>query len=712
MAVAKTPTVLQMEATECGAASLCMITAFYGLHIPLEQMRIETGVSRDGSKASNILKAARKFNFEAKGYKRSFEGLLQTEGPCIIHWNFNHFVVYEGTRGKFAYINDPAMGKRKLTLQELDESYTGIVLTFTPTENFQKVSLKKSFIDLLKKRLAGEKKSLLSLIAVGLLLILPGALIPAFSAFFVDQVLAVQNNQWLHFLLGAMFCTLIFSSILNYYRKKILIRLRNKKSLLSTYSFINHLFRLPMGFFSQRYSADIANRIDNNESVNSFLYNQFAETILNVFVALFYFIILAKLSVVLALIGLVNVLFNSLMMKLQAKSVSNLAQRYQQDFGKLAGSLSAGISLTSTLKASGAEARYMGILQGHYAKMANVGNQLQKKQESLSTIPEISGIVSSILVLMIGALFVIDGSMTAGTLLASSTLLASFMSPMNDLLTFYNQVQTLKADLNRVDDIESYPEDETFKETEKIHMETKLSGRLELRNISYGYNTLEPALVEDFCFKLSSGQSIALVGSSGSGKSTVSKIVSGLFAPWNGEMLCDDIPVSKIPQDVLSASISTVSQQISLFNGTIRDNLTMWNSTTQESDILQAAKDACIHDMIISKPGAYDFKLAEGGANISGGERQRLEIARALVKNPTILILDEATSALDPITEKKILDNIKRRGCTCLIVAHRLSTIRDADEILVMEHGKIIQRGNHESLVNAEGTYQALVRSM
>jgi len=298
-------------------------------------------------------------------------------------------------------------------------------------------------------------------------------------------------------------------------------------------------------------------------------------------------------------------------------------------------------------------------------------------------------------------------------LVAFNSLLSSFTEPVNSLVGFVQEIQTLKADMNRVDDIVTYDEDVKFESTSKLKaFKSKLSGNVELNNIAFGYSKLEPPLVENFNFKLTPGSSIAFVGPSGCGKSTVAKIVSGLYTQWDGEIRFDGVTPNEIPKEVINASISTVSQKITLFSGTVKDNITMWNNGILESDIIRAAKDACIHDVITQKPGAYEFNLTEGATNLSGGQRQRLEIARALVTNPSILIMDEATSALDPIIEKKILDNIKRRGCTCIIVAHRLSAIRDCDQIIVMKRGKIIQHGTHEELANVEGTYQALIQNI
>ena len=708
----KTPTIYQMEATECGAASLSMVFGYYGKFLPLEQMRIETGVSRDGCNAKNILRAARKFGLEAKGYKKSLESLLECPGPCIIHWNFNHFVVWEGVKGKYAYINDPAMGRRKLTIEEVDDSYTGITLVFSVTDQFEKNKRKRTLFGFIKKRLKGQMMPIIALFTIGLCMVVPGMVVPIFSQFFIDEILLGTHDDWMSAFLAVMGFTILFKQGLTYWRGMLLEKFENKMSLMSAHEFLSHMFRLPMSFFDQRYSGDLSQRVENNNSVSEFLAGDLAETVLNIFVAAFYLIVLLIYSPVLTIIGIVNVVFNMIIVKVSSDSISNLTMKYQQDQGKLTGNLFAGLNITSTLKASGAENEYVSRIQGNYAKTILLEQQLGKRQEIINAIPSAANEITSVLVLLFGGLLVINGNLTAGMLVAYTSLLDSFTDPINSLVSSVQKIQTLKSDMSRVEDIMNYEQDGKFKETDNVPMTLKLQGNVELDNISYGYSILEKPLVEGFSFNLESGKSIAFVGASGCGKSTVSKIVSGLYQPWDGQVRMDGVPMDKIPKEIMSSSVSTVSQEITLFSGTIKDNLTMWNNSVMDVDIVKAAKDACIHDVITSKPGAYDYKLSEGGTNLSGGQRQRLEIARALVTNPTILIMDEATSALDPVIEKEIMDNIKRRGCTCVIVAHRLSAIRDCDEIIVMDRGKIVQRGTHEELSEAEGHYQRLIQNI
>lgn len=708
---AKVPTIFQMEARECGAASLAMILAYFGVYKSLEEVRVEAGVSRDGSNANNLLKAGRRMGLEAKGYRKGLESLLECTPPCIIHWNFNHFVVYEGRKGNAVYLNDPAVGRRKLTVQELDDGFTGIVLTFEAGADLKREKSQRTFLSFVWERLKNETGELLALAAIGLCLVFPGVMIPLFSQFFIDQILLGGNHNWLTGFLVLFSGVILFQAVLYLYRGWMLNRLQNKLSLVSCHKLLGHLFRLPMQFFDQRYAGDLSDRVAHNDKVAGFLAGDLAETVFNLFVACFYLAMMFLYSPLLALLGLGAVFVNLLVIKFSAESVANYTIKMQQDRGKMIGAIYAGLSITSTLKASGAENEYVNRIQGYYAKTARMEQRLGKLQGILDGIPSVISQLVGLLVLMFGGILIIRGQMTVGMLVAFTGLLSGFTAPVEQLVTFAQEIQKMKSSMGQLQDILQYAQDEVYQEnSEKIAMTEKLSGEIELRNVSFGYSRLQTPLIEDFSFHLSCGSSIAFVGSSGSGKSTVSKLVSGLYLPWEGEVLFDGLPAGKIPKEVMFASIATVSQEVVLFSGSIRENLTMWNQSVLEADMIRAAKDACIHEMITKKPGAYEYQLTEGGQNLSGGQRQRLEIACALVTNPTILILDEATSALDPMTEKEILDNIKRRGCTCIIVAHRLSAIRDCDEIIVMEDGKIVQRGSHQELISQKGNYQRLVQ--
>lgn len=712
-AYARTPTVFQMEATECGAASLAMICGYYGRSVPLEQMRIETGVSRDGCNAKNILRAARKFGLEAKGYRKSLDALLQLKPPCILHWNFNHFVVWEGMKGKTPCINDPAVGRRKLTLAELDEGYTGVVLTFAPTAAFRREKAPHTLGAFARQRLRGQWQPVAGLVVLGLCLAAPGLVLPGFSRIFIDEILLGGNRNWLPAFLTALGFTLVFQTALRWYRDTLLLRFRTKMALLGTYRFLHHLLRLPIAFFDQRYAGDLASRVSNHNAVTDFLAGDLAGTALNLFVAVFYLLLMVVYSPLLTLIGVASVAVNLVLLRCTSQALANTAMKQQQDQGKLVGAVYAGLNLTATLKASGSENQYVARILGLYARNARLEQRNSQLQQVLNAVPGVAGSLASVAVLMAGGVLVIRGQMTAGMLVAFGTLQSSFVAPVNGLLGVAQKTQTLRADMARVEDILRYPVDACYRpDTPPVPLEQKLTGEVALEQVSFGYSPLEPPLVQDFSFHLSCGSSIAFVGASGSGKSTVARIVSGLYAPWTGRVLLDGIPLDRIPPQILHCSVATVSQKITLFSGTIRDNLTLWNHSVLEQDMVRAAKDACIHDVISRLPGGYDYLLTEGGSNLSGGQRQRLEIARALVTEPSVLIMDEATSALDPLVEKQIVDNLKRRGCSCLIVAHRLSAIRDCDEILVLEGGRIVQRGTHDTLKDQPGTYRRLIQTL
>lgn len=709
----KTPTVFQMEATECGAASLSMIFGYFGKFLPLEQMRIETGVSRDGCNAGNIMRAAKRYGLDCKGFRKEPEALRQIQTPCIIHWNFNHFVVFEGFKGEYAYLNDPAVGRRRLTAEELDEGFTGVVLTFQLTDQFEKEKKQNTAFALVADRLKGQYEVLFKLFYIGVLLVFPGLVLPVLSQVFVDDILVGGYTDWITKILVFMGCLVALKIGLHYYRDLVLQKLCSKLTLMSSMKFLAHLLKLPMSFFDQRYAGDLVDRMNNNTQLCQFLAGDLAETVLNILVALFYLVILFLYSPVMTLIGLCNVGICIAVVVLSKKFIAEASIKQQMASGKLYGAVCAGLSITDTLKASGAENEYVSRVLGYQVKNANLQQEQTRFQKIISAIPGATGNVTDVLHLLVGGLLVINGQMSLGMLTAFCSLFDSFIEPVNSLVTFAQKIQNLKASIDRVEDVQKYPEDSRYDEMDAAKKSyKKLGGQIELYDISFGYSTLKPPLVENFSFSLNSGETIAFVGPSGCGKSTVSKIVSGLYQPWGGQVYFDGKPMQQLSRESLNASIATVSQNISLFTGSVRDNLTMWNKAILEEDMIAAAKDACIHDFIISCPGGYDYLLTENASNLSGGQRQRLEIARALATKPSILVMDEATSALDPIVEKKVMDNIKRRGCTCVIVAHRLSAIRDCNQIVVMRDGKIIQKGTHASLMEQEGYYRKFVQNI
>ncbi len=711
-----TPTVIQMEAVECGAACLKMILDYFGLYIPLERLRIDCGVSRDGSKASNIIRAAKKYGLIAKGYKKEIEQIANIKMPAIIFWNFNHFITLEGISNNVVYINDPASGPRKINIEEFDEGFTGIVLTFEKNENFKPSGKNPSMFISLKSRLAGSCGALLFCVLTGLLLVIPGILIPAFSKIFIDSFLINKYNDWLMRLLFIMILTAIIQGSLIWIQQAFLLQLEKKLSIQQTGRFFWHILRLPIEFFSQRYSGEISSRVIINDKIASVLSGQLASTVISFFTVIFFAAILFKYDIIMTIIGIAIAGINLLVMHFISRLRKDKSKKMIMESGKLTGVTVSGLQSIETLKATGGESDFFEKWAGYYAKMINSQQELFSITLPLTAIPTFLIFLNTAAIYGIGAYRVIDGQISIGMLIAFQALMTSFILPFNQIVNLGNTVQELEGDMNRIDDVlsskpDSYITDNLKNSAEFLLDFTKLKGGLELKNITFGYNILEPPLIQDFSLKLKSGQRIALVGGSGSGKSTIAKIICGLYQPWSGEIHFDEILNKKIPAEILANSISFVDQDICLFEGTLRENLTLWDSTIPEYNIIAATKDAEIHNDISVRINGYDAQVAEMGFNFSGGQRQRIEIARALVTNPALIIFDEATSSLDPISEKLIEDNLRCRGLSAVIVAHRLSAIRDCDEIIVMDNGKIVQRGTHEELIIQEGLYKNLIRN-
>jgi NHLM bacteriocin system ABC transporter peptidase/ATP-binding protein len=710
----KTPTLLQMEAVECGAASLAIILAYYGRIVPLEQLRVDCGISRDGSKASNVLKAARTYGLIAKGYRYETEDLMDVTLPVIVFWNFNHFLVVEGFKKNCVYLNDPAVGPRTVSLQDFNESYTGVVLAFEPGPDFQKGGSKKSLYKGLIERLKGSGTGLLYAVLTGLALVLPAMVIPIFTKMFIDNILVNKMNYFIGPLIIGMIMTGIIRAILTWLQQYYLLRMETKLSLSTSSKFFWHILRVPVEFFTQRYAGDISSRVAINDKFAQLLSQQLATNILNFVMILFYLVLLFKYNVLLTVIGIIIASLNILFLQLISRKRKDGNIKLLQERGKLIGTSISGLTMIETLKSSGTESDFYTRWSGYLTKVTNTEQQLNVYTQFLSVIPTFLGALNTLAIIGIGSMSVIEGHMTVGTLVAYQSLMGFFMDPVNKLVNLGSTLQEVDGDMTRIDDVLRYKTDPGI--SEKVELDTgedrarKLYGRVELKNITFGYSPLELPLIENFSLTMNPGSRVALVGTSGSGKSTISKLVTGLYQPWTGEILFDGKPVKEIPRKVITNSISMVDQTIMLYEGTIKENISMWDTMMNETNIVEAAKDSSIHDDITAREAGYDSIVEEGGRNFSGGQAQRLEIARALASNPTVMVLDEATSALDPVTEEHIDKSLRRRGCTCIIIAHRLSTIRDCDEIIVMEKGKVVERGTHDQLKDIEGPYNKLIK--
>lgn len=713
----RTPTMLQMEAVECGAAALGIILGYYGRIVPLTELRRECGVSRDGSKASNVLKAARLYGLNAKGFKKSLEDVQQIPPPFIVFWNFNHFLVVEGFAGKTVYLNDPATGPRTVTFDEFNQAFTGVVLLTEPGPEFTKGGKKKGIVAAMTSRLQTSQQALIYCLVAGLLLTIPRLAVPAFMQVFIDEILVENRTDWLRPLLLGMVFVALLRGLLARLRLTYLRRLLLKLSVKMSGQFLWHTIRLPVGFYAQRFAGEISSRAQLNNKVAEILSGRLATTVIDSIMMVFYALIMLFYDPLLTLIAISFATANFVALQSLSRNRVDANIRLSQETGKVAGVAISGIQTIETVKAAGLESDLFAKFAGYYAKTINAQQELGLPTRLLGTLPTVLTSLAVTSILVVGGWRVMQGTLSIGGLIAYQALTQEFLKPVNDLVNFGSTLQDLEADLNRLDDVLENPVDpEAERQVEangdrwQYSQDTfKLQGYVKLDNLTFGYNRLDDPLIKDLSLSLKPGQRVALVGGSGSGKSTVAKLLTGLYAPWSGDILFDGIPRHLIPRPILANSVAMVEQEIFLFAGTVRENLTLWDSTVTEADLIRACQDAAIHDLILNMPGGYNTQLTEGGMNLSGGQRQRLEIARALVRNPSVLVLDEATSALDAETELIIDRNLRRRGCSCIVVAHRLSTIRDCDEIIVLVRGKVMQRGTHEELRKHPGFYTRLV---
>ena len=714
--VCKVPMVMQLEALECGAACLTMILAHYGKWVPLEQVRSDCGVSRDGSNAKNVLKAARYYGLQAKGYRFELQDLKENGTyPCIIHWNFNHFVVLDGFKGNKAYLNDPARGTCSVSMEEFDEAFTGICLLFEPSEEFVPSGKPKSMFEFAAKRLKGTGAAVAFTATIGVIGALMTAISPAFSRVFLDRLLTGENPEWATpflVLLGAFIAVQILVSAI---RAIYELRINGKMAAVGNATYMWKVLKMPMDFFSQRMAGDIQGRQADNATIANTLIGTFAPLLLQTGMMVFYLVVMLRYSWILTIVGLLSIFINMLVSNLISRKRINITRVAMRDSAKLSSSTVAGIEMIETIKSSGAENGYFEKWAGYQASVNTQQVRFLKMNQYLGLIPSFVAMLANDVVLILGVFLTLRGEFTVGMIMAFQSFLASFMEPAQQLIAAGQTLQEMRTQMERVDDVMEYPSDNVFAEKDSEPSAdaeyAKLSGNVELKHVTFGYAKLGEPLIKDFNLTLTPGKSVAFVGGSGCGKSTMSKLISGLYRPWDGEILFDGKPLSEIDRGLFTGSLAVVDQDIILFEDTIANNIKMWDDSIEDFEMILAARDAQIHNDIMQRPGGYQHKLIEGGKDFSGGQRQRMEIARVLAQDPTIIILDEATSALDAKTEYEVVKAIRDRGITCIVVAHRLSTIRSCDEIIVMQKGEIVDRGTHAELMEHSELYRELVTS-
>ena len=712
--VAKVPVIMQMEALECGAACLAMILAYYGKWVPLEQVRLDCGVSRDGSNMKNVYLAARNYGLEAHGYKVEVENLKTSVSyPCIIHWNFNHFVVLNGFRNNKAVLNDPARGTVQVSMEEFDQSFTGLCLTFAPGPEFVPSGRRQSTVAFARSRLKGAGAAVAFVTVLSLITYLFDVINPVMSRIFYDRLLTQKAPQWFQPFILILALLAVFQIAVEWAQAIYSLKIDGKMAIEGSASYMWKVLRLPMHFFSQRMTGDILQRKETNASIAGTLVETVAPLALNTAMMLFYLVLMLRYSPLMTLVGLTSLVLNLIVARyLSAKRV-NLTRVQLRDSGKLASATLAGISLAETIKASGAESEYFRRWSGYQASVCTQEVRFKTLNARIGLIPQLISVFSNYVVLFLGLQLAMNGSFTLGMITVFQGLLSSFMDPAMTLVSAGQTIQEMRTQMERVEDVMKYPEDAILAERPETEQDSysKLKGEIEVKNLTFGYSPLGSPTITDFSMHLKPGSRIAIVGGSGSGKSTVSKLITGLYQPWSGEILFDGKPIGEIPRSVFTGSVAMVDQEIVLFEDTIANNIRMWDTSIEDFEVILAARDAQIHDDILQRPGGYQGKLTENGTDLSGGQRQRLEIARVLAQDPSVIILDEATSALDAKTEYELVKAIRDRGISCIVIAHRLSTVRDCDEIIVLDKGRIVERGTHEELYAMGGAYTELVAS-
>ena len=715
-----TPIFPQFKITECGAACLGIVLAYHGRWVPMEELRNVCGISRDGSNAADLVRAAHRYDIHATGWSKDIDELRTVPLPAILFWKFNHFVVLEGFgRGRY-YLNDPANGRRTVSEETFSQEYTGVVLLMEPATDFQPGGTPPGIARRLWPWLKDVKRSLTFAAVCGLLLALPGVALPLLLNVFVDYFLSGEEPTWGGLLVAAAALLAVVVYLLTWLQQHCLHRLAVRLSVVHGERFLSRLFRLPIGFFTHRYAGDLTSRAQSVDWVANGAARQFVNVMIRLVMSLVFLAVMIVYDPPLAALVAVLGVANAYLMRTVTRLRSDENRQMRREQALLSGVGSFGLRSIDSLRASGREDDFFVRWTGYQARELAVRQRFVEMGHVIASFPGMFMILGSAVVLGMGGWRVISGEMTIGMLMGFYVIAGNFLQPIGLFVLFVDAFQVLEADLYQINDVINTAEDPALaaqKGTAPGRVPTlggrlRLAGRLELRNVTFGYKPHYPPLLKDFSLTINPGQRVAVIGPTGSGKSTLLKLVSGQYTPWSGEILFDGVSSKKIPREVLTRSVATVDQENFLFAAPVRDNLTLWNPTAPEHLLVAAARDAQIHQEIMSRPTGYDSQVEEGGRNFSGGQRQRLEISRALVNNPSVLLLDEATSTLDAVTEMRIDDALRRRGCTSLIVAHRLSTIRDCDEIIVLDLGQEVQRGTHDQLIaDEQGLYYQLVQA-
>jgi len=710
----QTPSMIQIEPLECGSVALGIVLAHYGRWVSLEELRAACGVSRNGSQAANLLQAARSYGLVAQAFKAEPHQLSRLFPPLVLHWNFSHFVVFEGfTRKGRARINDPAMGRRTISAAELDESMTGVVLSFRPGPGFKRRGHRPSLFRTLCQRLQEASSGLAYVSFLSLALLVPGLLMPALSKLFIDHILVAHRLNWVYPLLGVMFLLLLMAVVLTWVKQNFLLRFETGMAIESTGGFMWHLLRLPADFFNHRFAGDISSRVALNDRLAKLLSGEVASNVFSILAVIFFAIVMSQHDFILTAVSILAAAMSLALLYWTSRRRAESNIRLLREEAQLNSTGLWGLEIIESLKATASEGDMFARWAGQQANVVTLRQQLEIANQPLEMLPTLVTALNAALILGLGGLRVIQGHLTIGGLVAFQILAAGFMAPINRLVFLGQRLQLAEGEVGLLDDVLRarplmLPYSPEANEKDMTCL-PRLSGRLDMTDVTFGYSPLDRPALRAINLSLQPGAWLAVVGKTGSGKSTLASLVSGLYEPWSGAVSYDGRLRSSIAREVWVKSVAVVSQDIFVFEGSVWDNITLWNPSISTDHVIGAARDACILSEIQARPNSFDELIAEEGLNWSAGQLQRFEIARALAGDPTLLVLDEATANLDARTEAQIVHNLRVRGCACLIIAHRLSTIRDADEIVVMDDGEIVERGTHYELMQAGGRYVDLV---
>lgn len=703
---ARIPFIQQMAATDCGAACLAMVLTYHGKSVGLSDVRDMSGVGRDGVNAKQLLAAARWYGLRARGVSIEIPHLKHLPAATILHWGFNHFVVFERVHADAIEIIDPSIGRRRVPLDEVRTQFTGVSLMFEPGPSFETSEAEQSRVWRYLRQIFARTGHWHKLLVTSILLQLFALSLPILTGALVDRVVP-RNDEHLLLVMGVgLGALVIFFFLVSMIRAHLLLQLRTLFDARMTLDFLDHLVELPYAFLQRRSSGDLMARVNSNATIREIFTSSALSGFLDGTLVLFYLVLLlwASLGIGLLVVGLavtqalVIVLAKNRQRELMAKSL-HLQARADSNLVELL----AGIE---TVKLSGTQQRSVSHWTDLFVEVLNVATERGKLDALIGSLITTLRLASPLTVLCYGTSLVLDGELSLGTMLGLNALAVGFFTPLSNLLATANQLQLLSTYVNRIEDVLDEPPEQDLRAVSKA---PALSGRVQLDHVSFQYTPLAPLVLKDVSLTIEAGQMVAIVGRSGSGKSTLASLLMSLYQPTSGRILYDGLDTSQLDATSLRQQLGMVPQFPYIFGKTIRANVALVDPTMDLDRVMEATRAACIHDDIQAMPLGYETPLIDGGGSLSGGQRQRLALARALINKPPILVLDEATSALDATTEAKVQASLAQQRCTRIVIAHRLSTVRHADQILVMEGGTLLERGTHEELMSKGGVYAELV---